>query len=33
MLKENNLHEYQKFCVNFIIDNPFSALLLEMGLG
>jgi len=33
MLNKDNLHEYQKYCVDFIIDNPACALLLEMGLG
>lgn len=33
MLKESNLHNYQKECVNFIIANPFSALFVDMGLG
>lgn len=32
-MNENNLHEYQKYAVQHIIDHPFCALLLEMGLG
>lgn len=33
MLNENNLHEYQKYCVQHILDNPYSALFVQMGLG
>ncbi len=33
ILNESNLHEYQRFSVEHIINNPESALLLEMGLG
>lgn len=33
MLKEENLHEYQKTAVDHILKNNFSALFLEMGLG
>lgn len=33
MLKEKDLHSYQKTCVKHIIDNPKSALFLDMGLG
>jgi len=33
MLKESNLHDYQRHAVEHIIENPFSGLLLEMGLG
>lgn len=33
MLNESNLHEYQKFAVQHIVDHPCCALLLEMGLG
>ena len=33
MLNESNLHEYQKFSVQHIIDHPEAGLLLEMGLG
>lgn len=33
LLKKNNLHEYQKFCIEMIINNPVFALLLDMGLG
>ena len=33
MLKENQLHNYQRQSVTHVIANPFSALLLDMGLG
>lgn len=33
MLNEQNLHNYQRHCVQHIIDHPGSALFLEMGLG
>lgn len=33
MLTENNLHNYQKACVEHIIDNPFCGVFLDMGLG
>lgn len=32
-MNESNLHEYQKFAVQHIIDHPFDLLLLSMGLG
>lgn len=32
-MNESNLHEYQKFAVQHIVDHPCCALLLEMGLG
>ncbi len=32
-MKELVLHEYQRFCVKAIIENPAIALFLEMGLG
>ena len=32
-LNRANLHEYQKYGVDFIINNPISALMLECGLG
>ncbi len=32
-LSRDNLHEYQKYGVDFIINNPISALMLECGLG
>jgi len=32
-LNRDNLHEYQKYGVDFIINNPISALMLECGLG
>ena len=33
MLKEAQLHNYQRQSVTHVIANPFSALLLDMGLG
>ena len=33
MLNESNMHEYQNFSVQHIIDHPEAGLLLEMGLG
>lgn len=33
MLTENNLHNYQRACVEHIIKNKFSGLFLDMGLG
>lgn len=32
-LKKDNLHEYQKYGVDFIVKNPVSALFLDCGLG
>ena len=32
-MNENNLHPYQRFSVQHIIDHPAAGLLLEMGLG
>jgi SNF2 family DNA or RNA helicase len=32
-MNEKDLHPYQKHAVQHVIDNPFSGLLLEMGLG
>lgn len=32
-MNESNLHEYQRKAVQHIIENPYSALLLDMGLG
>lgn len=32
-LKEDDLHSYQKYCINFIIDHPCSGVFLDMGLG
>ena len=32
-LNRDDLHEYQKYGVHFIINNPISALMLECGLG
>lgn len=33
MLAENNLHKYQKACVEHIITHPFCGIFLDMGLG
>lgn len=33
MLKEINLHNYQRACVQHIINNPYCGVFLEMGLG
>ena len=33
MLTESNLHNYQKACVEHIIDNPFCGVFLDLGLG
>lgn len=33
MLNESNLHEYQHTAVQHIIEHPYGALLMEMGLG
>lgn len=33
MLTENNLHKYQKACVEHIIMHPFCGLFLDLGLG
>lgn len=33
MLTENNLHKYQKACVEHIITHPFCGLFLDLGLG
>jgi len=32
-LKRDDMHEYQNYCIEKIIDNPMFALLLDMGLG
>lgn len=32
-MNENNLHEYQRYGVNFIIDHPYCGLFLDCGLG
>lgn len=32
-MNESNLHNYQKACVEHIIDNPFCGVFLDMGLG
>ena len=33
MLKREDLHRYQEFCVKFILEHPEALLILEMGLG
>lgn len=33
MLKRENLHRYQEYCVKFLLDHPEVLLILEMGLG
>ena len=33
MLKRNNLHNYQKACVQHIINHPYCGLFIDMGLG
>ncbi len=33
MLNESNLHQYQTHCIDHVINNPYSALLIDMGLG
>lgn len=33
MLKRENLHEYQNYCVQFLEEHPQAILILEMGLG
>lgn len=33
MLKRENLHKYQEFCVKFLLEHPEALLILEMGLG
>lgn len=32
-LSKADLHEYQKYCVDFIITHPVAALFLDLGLG
>ena len=32
-MNESNLHNYQKYSVNYILDHPAAGLLLDMGLG
>lgn len=32
-LGRENLHDYQSFAVQFLLDNPFSALFIDLGLG
>ena len=33
MLKESDLHDYQRVCIEHIIKNPFCGIFLDMGLG
>src|SRR5574344_1971687 len=33
MLKREQLHDYQKYCIQFIEDHPESIMILQMGLG
>ena len=33
LLKKNDLHGYQEYSVNFIIEHPVAAVLLDCGLG
>lgn len=33
MLKRDQLHDYQNYCVEFIEDHPEAILILQMGLG
>ncbi len=33
MLRREDLHKYQEFCVKFLLDHPEALLILEMGLG
>lgn len=33
MLRREDLHKYQEFCVEFLLDHPEALLILEMGLG
>ncbi|MCI2105529.1 MAG: DEAD/DEAH box helicase [Intestinimonas sp.] len=33
LLSENDLHEYQRYSVQFIVEHPVSAILLDCGLG
>jgi SNF2 family DNA or RNA helicase len=33
LLKRSNLHEYQKYSIQFIIENPKAAIFLDCGLG
>lgn len=32
-MNESNLHNYQKYIVDFIVDHPASGCLVDMGLG
>ncbi len=33
LLRKNDLHEYQEYSVNFIVEHPVAAVLLDCGLG
>ena len=33
LLSENSLHDYQRFCVEFVEQHPQCALFLDCGLG
>ena len=33
MLRREDLHKYQEFCVKFLLNHPEALLILEMGLG
>jgi superfamily II DNA or RNA helicase len=33
MLNESNLHSYQKYAIQHVIEHKYSGLLIEMGLG
>lgn len=33
MLKREQLHDYQKYCIRFMEEHPISVMILEMGLG
>ena len=32
-MKRQDLHEYQTYCVRFLMEHPEAMLILEMGLG
>ena len=33
LLKREDLHEYQEFCVRFLLEHPMACLFLDCGLG
>lgn len=33
LLKESDMHDYQNYCVDFILKHPFAGIFLDMGLG